>query len=59
MKQDWSGGKPFLKRSKGGAGRLRPDVGTQRGGEVSEGSSYTSVVPDESPIEIGETQETL
>jgi len=47
VEENRGGGKTLLEHSEGGAGRWHPEVGTQRGGEVSKGGSYSAVVEDE------------
>ena len=52
MEEDRSCGEVLLEGREGGLGRRCPDEGTLRGGEVSKGSSYAAVVPNETAIEV-------
>jgi len=59
VEENRGSGKTLLERSEGGAGRWRPEVGMQRGGEVSKRGSYSAVVTDELAVEVGKSEEAL
>jgi len=59
MEKNRSGGETLLESREGGVGRRCPEVGTQSGGEVSEGSSYLAIIPDELAVEVEESEEAL